>query len=116
MTWQEAKSAAVPLAEHLLRERPDGSRPTVSDLIGLTDFEDEASHDFFKPEDRWSLTFHRMINKAVLRELSRRGYTVAVVKIGLAEYYDWLPRQSRPDDANARADFAAEKTQNEIEN
>ena len=106
MTWQEAKAQAKAWVESRMAQHPC---PQPGDVVRLTDYEDEATHSFLKPEDRWSLTFHRMITKAVGREFRKRGMVVEIVMIRLAEYWSWLEAKNRKDSAAQRAAYINEK-------
>ena len=63
-----------------------------------------------KGAEEWSLEFHRMVNGAIARELRKRGAVVTLIKISMAEYFDWLAKNDFKNEAGNRARFISEKT------
>lgn len=115
MTWKSAKHDAKRYVKAMvdLIESRNGS--VVGVKINLTDYEDEACYNFLKglEPEMWSLEYHRMVNRAVQRDLQRMGAKVEIVIIHLDEYWQWLERNNLKDATENRAQFIGEKKQNE---
>lgn len=78
-------------------------------LIRLADYETDADLKFLKGPDEWPLSFHRMVNGSIARELRKRGAKVTLIKISMNDYFDWLAKNNFTNDAGIRARFIAEK-------
>lgn len=103
MTWKSAKAVAADcLARMNLPPQLRGAK------IRLADYESDADLKFMKSADEWSLSFHRMVNGAIARELRKRGATVTMPKISMVDYFKWLAASDFKNDAMNRARFIAE--------
>lgn len=103
MTWKSAKAVA---ADYLAKMNlPPSLKGAV---IRLADYETDADLKFLKSADEWPLSFHRMVNGAIARELRKRGATVTLVKISMSAYFDWLAKNHLDNNAGHRARFISE--------
>lgn len=105
MTWKSAKAVA---ADYLTRMNLPPSLKGAK--IRLADYESDADLKFMKSADEWPLSFHRMVNGAIARELRKRGATVEMPKISMKAYFDWLAANNFKNDAGNRACFISETT------
>lgn len=58
--------------------------------ICLTDYENQATLDIFKPENKRSIQFHRAYLKAYAREVGKRGGVAKIYKVYMQDYLNWL--------------------------
>jgi len=88
MTWKQARIIA---AQHAARlQIPRDLRGVV---VQITDYPDEETLRFLKPEEPdITLAGHRMINQALSRETRKRGARVEFVTVKSRDYFDWLTR------------------------
>jgi len=104
MTWKSAKAVA---ADYLsLMNLPPQLRGAK---IRLADYESDADLKFLKGADEWPLSFHRMVNGAIARELRKRGAEVITIKIAMSDYFTWLAAKDFTNDAGNRARFISEQ-------
>jgi hypothetical protein len=101
MTWKEAKLIAVNHIRRLgLPRRLDGV------LVLVTDYDDEGTLRFMKPEEPdITLQSQRLINQAFRREMRKRGARVRSVKVVRSDYFAWLARCKLKDSPANRAQF-----------
>jgi hypothetical protein len=79
--------------------------------IRLSQFPDQATKDFLRPGDSaWSNEFHQMVNRAIARELRKRGALVSFVTIELDEFFNWLVAAHKENTPATRAEFIALKS------
>ncbi|MBI4661506.1 MAG: hypothetical protein HY735_22010 [Verrucomicrobia bacterium] len=78
-------------------------------LIPLTDYADEQTYDFLLVNPGWTFAQWRAVNWEVARQLRERGYRVQLVRVEMAEFFDWLAEFKLPNTPANRAQFVAWK-------
>lgn len=107
MSWATAKRAA----EHFFRQMPHLPEDFSGATVRLSQFPDQATKDFLKPDDlAWSVEFHTMVNRALAREFRRRNARVEFITIELPEFFDWLVASKKENSPATRAEFISLKT------
>lgn len=102
-TWQQAKRDAEKRVAML--PLPPGQLDGLS--IVLTDYEDEVTYKFLCGlNNTWALDYHRVVNQAVRRILKKRGATINVFTIRMADYMKWLSDTNQDNTPANRAQFA----------
>lgn len=92
MTWQSARAAAREKAAALLGmvAAAEASGAHV-DLLPLSEYTSAADYAACKDAgETWTFEFHRMVTRAVARELKRHGLEVVLVEISASEFLPWL--------------------------
>lgn len=106
MSWKSAKAAA-----HFFLGRMNLPEDLRGTRILLSQFPDQSTKDFLRPDDKaWPNEFHGMVNRAIRRELEKRGACVQFVTIELNEFFDWLVAEKKENSPATRAEFIALKT------
>lgn len=99
--------------EHIARaylERMHLPQRLEGAVIQLTDYESDADLKFLKSSDEWPLEFHREVNAAMSKELTKRGARVSIVKIRMADYFHWISKNKLKNTPANRAQFISEMT------
>jgi hypothetical protein len=105
MTWARAQKIASQYAARLALPAQMGGV-----IVRLADYEDEVAHRFLKPGEQWSLEFHRMVTRALQRDLQRRGAHVEIVVLKMADYFDYIAKNGLENNTQNRAQFIAWST------
>lgn len=74
-------------------------------LIPLTDYADELTYDFLLVNPGWTFTEYRAVNQEVARQLEALGYRVRLVRVEMAEFFNWLAKNQLPNTTANRAQF-----------
>jgi hypothetical protein len=101
--WDRAEFCAGKILD--LLEAHGAGRP--GRVISLSDFECEEDLRFLKPEQDWTLLYHRLGNAAVSAILADEGVGVVLKKLNLKMYYDWLAENRLENTPENRAAFCA---------
>jgi hypothetical protein len=119
-SYDEAKDQVLRTAEILDTEdteaRTDASEERMLELfqrfgkpavIRLSDFETDADLHFLKPEQTWTLTYHRILNHELEHRLKRRGVAVDFHLVRLRDYMDWLAAKRLENNTVNRSRYCA---------
>lgn len=103
--WKDAVEHAKSAVEAIdLPADFEGAECRIAGYASLADYR------FFRPDETDSLTWHRMLTRALARELRRRNAHPKIITIDRDAYLDWLIKSNLEETAPSRAVYIAALT------